>query len=98
MRRVLGVEPRLHGASAARNFFLGRRQLLARRHSQLPLDQIVAGDHLGDRVLDLQPRVHLDEIEFLVLHDEFDRAGADIVGRPCRPDRGRAECAAHILS
>jgi hypothetical protein len=31
------------------------------------LDQIEAGDALGDRVLDLQPRVHLEEVEALSL-------------------------------
>ena len=32
----------------------------------------------GDRMLDLQPRVHLDEIELVVLIEELERAGAAI--------------------
>ena len=34
---------------------------LARREPQLRLHEVDAGDLLGDRVLDLQPRVGLDE-------------------------------------
>jgi hypothetical protein len=36
---------------------------LAGRDADLLADQIEAGDHLGDRVLDLDARVHLDEVE-----------------------------------
>ena len=37
-----------------------------------------AGDRLRHRMLDLQPRVHLDEVELAVLVEELDRAGAGI--------------------
>ena len=68
-----------------------RRQRLARGDAQLPLDQVEAGDHLGDRMLDLQPRVHLHEIERAVLlGDELDGAGADIADRLGRGRRGVA--------
>ena len=40
---------------------LRQRQLFAARHAQLPFDQILAGDLLGDRMLDLQPGVHFHE-------------------------------------
>ena len=69
MRRILGVEARLDGMAARADLLLARRQRFARRHAQLPFDEIVAGDHLGDRMLDLQPRVHLDEVE-LTRHAE----------------------------
>ena len=39
------------------------RQRLARGHQQLGLDQIDAGDHFGHGMLDLNPGVHLDEVE-----------------------------------
>ena len=39
---------------------------------------VEAGDGFGDGMLDLQARVHLDEIEPAVLEQEFDRAGAEI--------------------
>ena len=34
----------------------------AGRNAELPLHEIDAVDELGDRVLDLQPRVHLEKI------------------------------------
>src|SRR6056297_616960 len=48
-------------------------------NADLLLDQINAKDRLGDRVLDLQAGVHLDEIELAPLIQEFDRACAGIV-------------------
>ncbi len=49
----------------------------------LRLDDVDAGDLLGDRVLDLDARIDLDEVEFagIGIHQELDRAGADIAGR-----------------
>ena len=52
------------------------------------LDQIDAGDQLGHRMLDLQPRVHLQEVEALVLSgDELDRAGAVVADGYSQRDR-----------
>ena len=59
--RVLGVQPRLDGVSG-----LGGRRALqpaARGDTQLELHQIHPGGGLGDRVLHLQPGVHLKERE-----------------------------------
>ncbi len=42
-------------------------------------------------MLDLQARVHFDEIEFAVLVQEFDRAGAEIADLFERPRDGRAD-------
>ena len=71
---------------------LRQRQRLAAGDAQLPLDQVEPGDHLGHRMLDLQPRVHLHEIEACrpALRDELDRAGADVADRLRRRDRGLA--------
>ena len=44
-----------------RDLVLRQRQRLAGGDAQLPFDQIEAGDHLGDRMLDLQAGVHLHE-------------------------------------
>ena len=55
---------------------------LAARDPNLPAHEIEAGHHLGDRVLDLQPRVHLEEIEAAVLvEQELDRAGVGVADR-----------------
>ena len=55
---------------------------LAARDPDLPPHQIDAGHHLGDRMLDLQPRVHLEEVEAAVLvEQELDRAGVGVADR-----------------
>ncbi len=64
--------------------FLIGRQHFAARDAQLPFDEIMAGDRLGHRMFDLEPGVHLHEVEGRVtlgidsveIEDEFDRAGA----------------------
>ena len=61
LRRILGVEPRLDRVAVDRQLVLRLRQLLAARDAQLPFDQVLAGDLLGHRMLDLQPRVHFHE-------------------------------------
>ena len=50
--------------------------------ADLRLDDVDAGDLLGHRVLDLDARIDLDEVEFagVGIHQELDGAGADIVG------------------
>ena len=89
--RVLGVDARLDRVAGDGELALALRQALARRNAQLPLDQVEPGDHLGHRMLDLQPRVHLHEIEAAVgMGDELDRAGADVADRLGRFDRGPA--------
>ena len=66
--------------------------------ADLLLHEIEAGQHLGHRMLDLQPRVHLDEIELAVLVEELDGADALIaelrhgLAPPAR--RSASRCAA----
>jgi hypothetical protein len=58
--------------------FAGRISLepLAGRDAQLRLHQVDAGDGFGHRVLHLDARVHLDEVELPVfVHQELDGAG-----------------------
>ncbi len=82
-RRVLGVEPRLHGMAVEPD--LAELEPLAGRHPQLLLHEVDAGDELGDRMLHLQPRVHLEEEELvrrIRRHDELDGAGAGVADAP----------------
>ena len=92
--RVLGVDPDLDRVAADRELVLAAGQGLAGRDLELPFDQVLAGDHLGHRVLDLEPGVHLHEVEALVLavagDDELDRAGVLVADRARRRDRGLA--------
>ena len=57
---------------------LRERQLLAGGDADLHLHDVDAGHHLGHRVLDLHPRVHLDEEELAVLVQELEGAGAAV--------------------
>ena len=82
--RVLGVDPRLDGVPGQPHVVLAERQGLAGGDAQLLLDEVEAGDQLGDRVLDLQPGVHLHEerlVGGVAGDDELDRAGAGVADR-----------------
>ncbi len=80
--RVLGVDAALDRPAVALHVVLRERQLLAGGHADHQLDQVEPGDALGDRVLHLQPGVHLEEVEALVLADhELHRAGALVLHR-----------------
>ena len=45
------------------DLILSQRQLFAHGDAQLPFNEVKPGDHFGDRMLDLQARIHFDEIE-----------------------------------
>src|SRR5690606_27313285 len=89
-----GVEAGLHGPAVEGDVVLLQRDRLAGGDAQLPFHQVDAGDRLGDRVLDLQPGVHLHEPDAVGLQplggvgDEFDGAGADVVHGLGRADGG----------
>jgi hypothetical protein len=64
---------------------------------ELPGHEVDAVDELGDRVLDLQAGVHLEEVELAVVADEeLAGAGADVVAPPGGGDRGRAHARAQL--
>ncbi len=88
---VLGVEPRLDGVTGLGG--LGAFELPAVRHVQLQPDQVGAGGDLGDRVLDLQPGVDLEEGEQLVagVVEELDGAGAAVADGDGEPLGRRLE-------
>ena len=69
---------------------LDEREPLARRDPKLLLDEIDPVDELGHRMLHLQARVHLQEVELAGVcgRDELDRAGA-LVARGPRQRHGR---------
>ena len=77
---------------------LRERQRLARRDADLPRDEVDAGDHLGDRVLDLQARVHLEEVEVRRPGPRGTRPCRRRRSRPPRPaaHRGLAHARAHL--
>ena len=76
---------------------LAERQRLAGGDPDLLLDQVDAGDHLGDRVLDLDAGVDLDEVEVVVgVDQELAGAGVDVAGGSGQPDGGLAEPGADL--
>ena len=51
------------------------------RDANLPLHEVDAGHELGDRMLDLEARVHLEEVELAVaVEQELARAGVHVAG------------------
>ena len=59
--RILGVDPGLDRMAADLHVLLREVERLPRSDAQLRGDEVDAGHRLGDGVLDLQARVHLEE-------------------------------------
>ena len=60
---------------------LPERERLALRDPDLRLHEVDAGHHLGHRVLDLEPGVHLEEAGIEVrVDEELERPGVDVAG------------------
>ncbi len=93
-KRVLGVDAQLDGVPALRELLLRPWQRLAGGDPDLRRNEIDADDLLGDRMLDLQPRVHLEEVERRpiagALEEELDRPGVAIAGGARDRNRGVA--------
>src|SRR5690606_10391681 len=76
------VDAALDGRALQHDLILGPRELAPARNPDLLLDDVDVGDKLRDRVLNLEPRVHLKEVEVAVLiHEELNRARVDVVHR-----------------
>ena len=93
---ILGVDAALDRVAAELDVALPERQPLAGRDPDLFLDDVDAGDELGDRMLDLQPRVRFEEVEVpRRVHQELERARRSCTARraplrrPSRPSRRR---------
>src|ERR1017187_10504788 len=84
--RILGVDAAFDGVAAELHIGLRVGQLLAGRDRELRLDQIDTGNQFGHRMFDLNPRIHLNEIELPILVQELERAGTAITDRAARLD------------
>src|SRR5213594_3433193 len=85
--RVLGIDTGLDGVLTAVPLW-PKVEPLAEGDAQLLLHEVYPVDHLGYRMLDLEPGVHLEEIEPAVLaDDELHGAGISITGLSCDRDR-----------
>ena len=92
MLRILGVDPELDRVAADRDVGLAEPERLAGRDPDLRRHEVDPGQHLGHRVLDLDPAVDLDEVEVAVVVDEeLERPDVLVAGRDDRPDRPLAQ-------
>ena len=88
--RILGVQPRFDRPPARGQRVLREAQRLAGRDPQLFVDQVDAIDEFRHRMLDLQPGVHLEEVEpAFFVEDELDRPGIRVADAARRLDGGR---------
>ena len=93
-RGILGIDPDLDRVATPRRTAC-RRQCFARRDADLLAHDVDARHQLRDGVLDLEPTVHLDEVERAVGPDEeLERAGVAVADRAARPLDGRL----HLLA
>jgi hypothetical protein len=80
-RRVLGVDAALDGVAALAQVGLREGQRLALRDRDLQLHEVEPGHHLRHRVLDLQARVHLEEVGLRsCVHQELEGARVRVAG------------------
>src|SRR5919201_610618 len=83
--RILRIQPYLDGMSV--QVTLCYLQWFGRGDAQLRLHEVDAGDELRDRVLDLDARVQLEEVEVAAGEHELRGAGARETDRPREADR-----------
>ncbi len=81
VRDVLGVDAALDRVALQADVVLGELEALARSDLHLGAHDVDTGDDLGDRVLDLDPRVHLHEVVGAVGREQtLDRPGGAVPG------------------
>ena len=94
VRRILGIEPGLDRISfGSRRFGI---EAIAVGDRELQLDEIEPGGLLGDRVFDLQPGVHLQEVELTVIvGEELHGSRAGVADRAGGQPGGVEQLGAH---
>src|ERR1700736_5788525 len=91
-----GGKPRLDGMTAGPHIILPEGQRMTGRDGELLCDQIQSSRHLRHRMLNLQPRIHLEEIELAAPVDEFNGSGILVSGCPRDPCGGLADGLAEV--
>ena len=92
----LGIDAALDRVAANVYVALRERQVLARRDTKLGLDDVDAGHELRHRMLDLQPRIHLDEVEPAVFVQELEGSRPAVADLAACRDASRAHRLAHF--
>src|SRR4030095_4125445 len=88
--RIFGVHATLNGVPGPAHVLLTKTKRRAGGHRDLLADQVDTGYKFRYRMLNLQARVHLEEVEFarIVSDQKLDRARADVVHRARQFDGG----------
>src|SRR5690242_1957914 len=86
--RALGIDAAFDGAPGECDVLLFQFERAAGSDADLFAHDVDARQRLRHGMLDLQARVHLDEIEVAVLEQKLDRAGAEVAdpGKSARDD------------
>src|ERR1700730_16094409 len=74
---------------------LREHKIAAGGNAYLFQDEVDVGDHFGYRMLDLDARIHFDEIELAVLVKKLDSADAEIFDVAHRPGDGLPDLVTH---
>ena len=89
---VLRVNSAFDRKTAMLNVLLRKRQLLSGGDLNLPLDQINTSRQFGNGVLDLNTRVHFDEVERAgMIDDKLDGSRIGVLRFLCESDGGFAK-------
>ena len=83
---IFGIDPALESVTMAADIGLGKGESFAARNPNAFGHDIDPGGHLGDWMLDLHPRIHLDEEELLLLDQELEGADTLIADPPAGLD------------
>ena len=85
---IFGIDAAFHRPAVEFDLVLREGQLLPGRHPDHQFHEVHPGNQFGHRMLDLQPRIHFQEIEALVLADhELHGPGALVLHRPGQSHR-----------
>ncbi len=97
--RIFSIEPHFDGVALRRALILCEITEIAGGLPHHHLDEIEAGHLLRHRMLDLKPRVHFEEVEFLFrrIIDELDGPRRFVSNGFAKTHGRLLECAAHII-
>src|SRR5262250_2723615 len=96
--RIFRVDATLNRVALPTNTFLSERERLSRGDLELFAHQVVAGDQFSYGVLNLQPGVHLQDIEFTscVRKKKLNRARSGVIDGASDLDSGLSHALAQI--
>ena len=76
--RIFCINPALNRMATRADIALADTQALAKRNPDLLLNDVISCNEFGDRVFNLHPRIHFNEIELSVFVEEFEGASAAV--------------------